>query len=157
MRREAFVNPQKSNGLVVEEGAAIPDCAENREFLARIEEAEELTPRQLLSLAGVYRGSSATRSLSQHLAERAMAKIVANEGVEAAVSEVSRAEVEWSFFGDLWDDVKNFFTGGTDDKDPTRCKHKCVGAGFLGIGVLVEKCGPEDDWHLIGTCVKGSF
>ena len=79
-----------------------------------------------------------------------MAMVVSSRNVDKAMGSIARAEVEWSFWGDVWNKVKNFFTGGTDQKDPAHCKYKCV--GLLVISALLEKCGDNDDWHIIGVC-----
>ena len=141
---------QRQAQLRLGPGAAILDVPENRAVLSRIEQARELTPEQLLSAATFYRDNPATAALAYRLAASAMAMVVSSRNVDKAMGSIARAEVEWSFWGDVWNKIKNFFTGGTDQKDPAHCKYKCV--GLLVISALLEKCGDNDDWHIIGVC-----
>jgi hypothetical protein len=128
-------------------GNAVLDVPENRSLLGAIGKARELTPEQLLAIAAQYRDNPATAALAYRLAASAMAAITSHPAVERAISSIARTEVPGSFFGDVWKAVKNFFTGGTDQKNPAQCKYKCIAVA------LVEKCGDNDAWHIIGICI----
>jgi hypothetical protein len=132
-------------------GGAILDVPENKTLLAQIARAPELTPEQLLAVAARYRDNPSTATLAYRLAVSAMATITSNQAVDAAVKRIAQVEVPWSIFGDIWRAITDFFTGGTGDRDPTRCRYKCFGV------VLVEKCGDRDAWHIVGICIGFSW
>lgn len=139
-------------------GATVLDVPENRAFLEEIESAQELSPEQLLEMAAIYRDHAATASLANHLASHALAMLARSPAMDHAMKSIAKTEIEWSWLGDAWGAVKNFFTGGTDDKDTTNpCKIKCAGGGWVPVSALVEKCGKNDAWHIIGVCIFGSF
>ena len=126
-------------------GATILNVPENREFLKMVERAKDLSPEELLAMARGYRDYPATAPLAQHLANSAMAMIARSPSINKAMKKAGKTRIEWSWLGDLWDDVKDFFTGGGGNPKPP-CKHRCVGFLFL------EKCGSDNKWHVIGVC-----
>jgi hypothetical protein len=131
-------------------GGAILDVPENKPLLQRIDGTRELTPEELLKLAGMYRDNASTASLAHHLAGSAMAMLATSPSINRAMATVAKTQIEWSILGDAWNAVKDFFTGGTGQKDPAHCKYKCLGT--VVYSVLIEKCGSRDSWHLIGLC-----
>jgi hypothetical protein len=131
-------------------GGAILNVPENRAVLIRLEQAPELSPEQLLSVASFYRDHPTTATVANRLAWRAVAMLAGSAATNRAMASIAKTEIEWSFLGDVWTKVKNFFTGGTNEKDPSKCRYKCL--GLVVYSVLVEKCGDRDDWHVIGLC-----
>lgn len=126
-------------------GAAVLNVPENAEFLKMIETEKDLSPEQLLGLARKYRDYPTTAPLAAHLAACAMEMLVQSPRINQAMKTIEKTEIEWSWWGDAWDAVKNFFTGGGGT--PTSpCKHKCIGFALL------EKCGSSNQWHIIGIC-----
>jgi hypothetical protein len=128
-------------------GGEILDVSENRAALVETERAKPLTPEQLLRLATLYRDYPANLPLSQHLAELAISMFVSSPAVNRAMLTIAKTQVEWSWLGDVYHAVRDFFThtGGSG------CEIKCI----LG-SVLVEKC-PGKKYHVIGVCFGGSF
>jgi len=131
-------------------GLSILNVPENRQILARIEATKQLTPEQLLRIATVYRDNPSTAPIAYKLAATAMAMLSSSAAVNRAMASVGKTEIEWSWWSDAWKAVKDFFTGGTDQKDPAHCQYKCV--GLLVVSALLEKCGDHDSWHVIGVC-----
>ena len=131
-------------------GMSILNVPENRQLIARIAAAKPLTPEQLLRIATVYRDHESTAPIAYRMAATALAMLSESKAVNTAMDSIAKTQIEWSWWGDAWKAVKNFFTGGTSEKDPAHCQYKCI--GLLAISALVEKCGDRDAWHIIGAC-----
>ena len=127
-------------------GAAVLDVPENKEFLKMAEAGKDLSPEQLLALARGYRDYPATAPLANHIAACAMTMLAHSPRINQAMKTIEKTEIEWSWLGDAWDAVKNFFTGG-GGTPRSPCRHKCVGFLFL------EKCAGNNQWHVIGVCI----
>lgn len=130
-------------------GGELLNVAANREWLTEAEKAKPLTPEQLLRLATLYRDYPANVALSHHLAATAMGMIVASPAINRAMESIANTQIEWSWWRDAWNAIKNTFGGGSGGG--TNCQIKC----FFD-SVLMEKCGNKS-WHIIGICIGGSF
>ena len=127
-------------------GGEILNVQENKAALDQINAAKALTPEQLLKLAALYRDHPVNGRLADHLAFTAMAMIAQSRSINTAMASIEKTQIEWSWWGDAWKAVRNFFTS-----HGSPCTIKCWFSSLL-----VEKC-PDGKYHVIGVCYGGSF